>query len=84
MVIVLIVEKNMAEKNFLLKRRKNLKNYAQRDRKIKAKKSRMKKSGRSLLSIIEPIILKKSLESKIKIESETGNLSPGSINKKTK
>lgn len=37
-----------------------MKNYKNRDRKQKAKKNRMIKSGRSLLTVIEPIIKKRA------------------------
>jgi hypothetical protein len=44
-----------------------MKNWKSRENKQKKKKNRMIKSGRSLLTVIEPIILKKS--DKIKREN---------------
>ena len=43
-----------------------MKNWQARDKKLKKKKNRMRKSGRSLLTVIEPIILAKA--EKIKSE----------------
>jgi len=46
-----------------------MKNYKNRDKKLWKKKNRMRKSGRSLLTVIEPIVLAKS--EKIKKENDS-------------
>ena len=61
-----------------------MKNYLQRERKQKAKKNRMDKSGRSLLSIIEIIVEKKAIENKEIIKAENNKPSRKGINNKRK
>ena len=61
-----------------------MKNYKQRDKKIQSKKNRMKKSGRSLLSVIEPLIIKKAIQIQEEDELLISNLSPKALIKKRK